>query len=68
MLIWREAVTTRKAAAIAIALQLIASPVLAQGAATKDNAHTYPGLTEDRGAPYNEEGEEICNDGPEWTQ
>jgi hypothetical protein len=43
-------------------------PVLAQGAATKDNAHTYPGLTEDRSAPYKEEGEEICNDGPEWTQ
>jgi hypothetical protein len=32
-----------KVSAMVIGLQLVASPLLAQGAATKDNAHIYQG-------------------------
>jgi hypothetical protein len=34
---------TTKVSAIAIALQLLVSPVLAQGNTTKDSAHSYQG-------------------------
>ena len=38
----------RKVSAIVVGLQPIAAPVVAQGTATKDNARTYQGGTEDR--------------------